>query len=175
MKLVCELCGGALLVDAGGQEATCKNCGLCYPMAALREKLGLGKAEQPKIPEMPAEGDVFAKPYRIVLERVKNPSIGNKVTCILIRDGRPRPLADDAAFWWDTDEKRFEIPIYIAKGDRKRFEGVLTGVPDGKDLHIVLDVDPNVKMLAVIKECNNSTIHLEERPGATDNWTHGQY
>lgn len=168
MKLVCELCGGALLVDVDGQEATCKNCGLSYSMAALREKLGLGKAEQPKT------ADTFAKPYRVMLERVKNPSLGNAVTCILIMDSRPRPLADDAAFRWETDDKRFEIPVYIAKGNRKRFEGVLTGVPNGEDLHIVLDMDANVKMLAVIKECNNSTIHFEERPGATDNWTHGQ-
>ena len=38
-KLQCDLCGGALTVQAGGQRAACENCGLEYPMERLRELL----------------------------------------------------------------------------------------------------------------------------------------
>lgn len=40
MKLVCDLCGGALQMNSGGQGATCTGCGLTYSMERLREKLG---------------------------------------------------------------------------------------------------------------------------------------
>lgn len=39
MKLTCDLCGGALQINLGGQGATCTNCGLSYTMDRLREKL----------------------------------------------------------------------------------------------------------------------------------------
>ena len=38
-KLQCDLCGGPLTVQAGGQRAVCGNCGLEYPMERLRELL----------------------------------------------------------------------------------------------------------------------------------------
>ncbi len=39
MKITCDLCGGTLQMNPGGQTALCTGCGLCYPMARLREKL----------------------------------------------------------------------------------------------------------------------------------------
>ena len=39
MKITCDLCGGALQINLGGQGATCTNCGLSYTMDRLREKL----------------------------------------------------------------------------------------------------------------------------------------
>lgn len=39
MKVNCDLCGGTLLMNLGGQGATCMSCGLGYEMARLREKL----------------------------------------------------------------------------------------------------------------------------------------
>ena len=39
-KLQCNLCGGPLTVQAGGQGAGCGNCGLEYPMERLRELQG---------------------------------------------------------------------------------------------------------------------------------------
>lgn len=39
MKLTCDLCGGALQINLGGQGATCTNCGLGYTMDRLKEKL----------------------------------------------------------------------------------------------------------------------------------------
>lgn len=56
MKLTCDLCGGALQMNMGAKDAACKNCGLCYSLEVLREKLGVGAAPQPKkevVPEQP--------------------------------------------------------------------------------------------------------------------------
>ena len=53
MKLTCDLCGGSLQMNAGGQEASCKNCGLCYSLDTLREKLRSGSAPQNKPVETP--------------------------------------------------------------------------------------------------------------------------
>lgn len=39
MKLGCDLCGGALQMNLGGQGATCTACGMGYTMERLREKL----------------------------------------------------------------------------------------------------------------------------------------
>ena len=39
MKLTCDLCGGALEMNLGGQGATCTTCGLTYSMGRLREML----------------------------------------------------------------------------------------------------------------------------------------
>jgi hypothetical protein len=48
MKLTCDLCGGVLQMNAGGKDATCKTCGLCYSIDLLREKLGLGATAKPQ-------------------------------------------------------------------------------------------------------------------------------
>lgn len=48
MKLTCDLCGGALQMNAGAKDASCKNCGLCYSLEMLREKIGLGQSAQAK-------------------------------------------------------------------------------------------------------------------------------
>lgn len=39
MKLTCDLCGGDLQINMGGQGATCTTCGLNYTMDRLREML----------------------------------------------------------------------------------------------------------------------------------------
>lgn len=43
MKLMCDLCGSPLVVNSGGKDASCSNCGLNYSMERLREKLGQNK------------------------------------------------------------------------------------------------------------------------------------
>lgn len=48
MKLTCDLCGGALQMNLGGQDAACKTCGLVYPLERLREKLSQKTPTQPK-------------------------------------------------------------------------------------------------------------------------------
>ena len=70
MKLTCDLCGGVLQMNAGGKDATCKTCGLCYPIAVLREKLGLGAAAQPQ--EKPAEPE---KVIPVVEEVIETPVV----------------------------------------------------------------------------------------------------
>lgn len=169
MKLVCDVCGGALQVNAGDRGAECTVCGLRYSIEALREKLGQTDVTRS------AEVRAIEKPYLIELERLKNAALGNNVAIILIIGDRPRPLADDSSICWKSEDQQIEIPIYIAKGLKKKFEGVIAGVADGKNLHIVMEVDPKSQTLGVIKESSNSTIHLVERPGATENWSYGQY
>lgn len=57
MKLTCDLCGGTLQMNLGGQGASCTGCGLSYTMDRLREKLSQSTAEPPKpvipVPEPP--------------------------------------------------------------------------------------------------------------------------
>lgn len=53
MKLTCDLCGGPLQMNAGAQDASCKNCGLCYSLEILRQKLGFGGAAPKKAAEIP--------------------------------------------------------------------------------------------------------------------------
>lgn len=43
MKLTCDLCGGALEMDASGQKASCVNCGMEYTKERLMEKLNENK------------------------------------------------------------------------------------------------------------------------------------
>lgn len=38
-KLICDVCGGKIQIQAGGQEGVCENCGVSYSMARLREIL----------------------------------------------------------------------------------------------------------------------------------------
>lgn len=47
MKLACDLCGGTLQMNSGGQDATCTDCGLVYPLSRLHEKLD-GRNKQGK-------------------------------------------------------------------------------------------------------------------------------
>lgn len=105
--------------------------------------------------------------YQIIMDRKMNPSIGSKVTFILIIDGRPRPLADGATIIFECDEEQFEIPVFITRNARTNFEGVLTGVADGNDVSILWDIDLNSETLGVIKATNNNTISLQAKPGAT--------
>ena len=50
MKLTCELCGGTLQMNLGGNGATCTTCGLIYPIERLREILNtpVQQKEPPK-------------------------------------------------------------------------------------------------------------------------------
>lgn len=38
-KLICDVCGGKIQIQAGGQEGVCENCGVAYSMARMREIL----------------------------------------------------------------------------------------------------------------------------------------
>lgn len=49
--LVCDLCGGALQVDASGNGAVCTECGLNYSMERLRAKLSADAPAQQTVPQ----------------------------------------------------------------------------------------------------------------------------
>lgn len=50
-KITCDVCGGPLLINAGGQSATCQVCGMEHSIERVREKLGVA---QPKAPGLSA-------------------------------------------------------------------------------------------------------------------------
>lgn len=69
MKLTCDLCGGMLQINLGGQGATCASCGLTYPMERLREMLAgktpvIPNPESPK-PE-PKKGIIYDVDWTVV-------------------------------------------------------------------------------------------------------------
>ena len=113
--------------------------------------------------------DTVIRPYRITLRRTKDPVIRNDVTFIFIRDGRPRPLSDDAYACFEEDRKQFEIPVFITDNRKKKFEGVLTGTADGSDIQILWSPDLSENNWGVIVETSNDTVAFTARPGAT-NW-----
>jgi len=51
MKITCDLCGGALQINMGGQGATCTTCGLTYSMERLREMLTGNQSVKPEPPK----------------------------------------------------------------------------------------------------------------------------
>lgn len=62
MKITCDLCGGALQINMGGQGATCLSCGLTYPMERLREMLTGNTAVKPEPPKPEPPTPVPPKP-----------------------------------------------------------------------------------------------------------------
>lgn len=75
MKLTCDLCGGALQMNAGAKDASCKNCGLCYSLEMLRQKLGMGEKPVVKdpVPVVPPVAE-DPKPAPIVPPVVEDPT-----------------------------------------------------------------------------------------------------
>ena len=55
MKISCDLCGGELQMEAGGQGARCTVCGMVYSLERLREKWKIPPAEEPCRKIVPAE------------------------------------------------------------------------------------------------------------------------
>ena len=80
MKLTCDLCGGKLQVNPGGQGAHCADCGLGYTLERLREKLGVQTPRQPEsAPVISAEPKpVEVTPEVETVKKAENPvSTGN--------------------------------------------------------------------------------------------------
>ena len=50
MKIKCDLCGGELQMDAGGQTASCVDCGMKHSLERLREKLATHEVKEPSVP-----------------------------------------------------------------------------------------------------------------------------
>lgn len=92
MKLTCDLCGGALQVNAGAQDASCKTCGLCYTMDMLRQKLGIGSVPQNKPVETPRSSAAFTPAVDPVREQP------------VIAKPQPTPVAAPTA-------KQFIMPV----------------------------------------------------------------
>lgn len=74
MKLTCDLCGGALQMNLGGQGATCLGCGLTYPMERLREML-TGKTPvkpEPPKPEPPKPEPPKPEPEKEIIYDIQD-------------------------------------------------------------------------------------------------------
>ncbi len=60
MKIKCDLCGGELLMDAGGQTASCVDCGMKHSVERVREKLATHEVKEPSVPdEKPIVEEIF--------------------------------------------------------------------------------------------------------------------
>lgn len=60
MKIKCDLCGGELLMDAGGQTASCVDCGMKHSLERVREKLATHEVKEPSVPnEKPIAEEIF--------------------------------------------------------------------------------------------------------------------
>lgn len=52
MPIACDICGGPLVVAAGGKGAVCKNCGMEHSIERVREMLGVAQPEiSPTVPQ----------------------------------------------------------------------------------------------------------------------------
>ena len=49
MRIICDICGGGLQINSGGQGAICTVCHLNYAMSRLREKLNLQMMNVPEL------------------------------------------------------------------------------------------------------------------------------
>ena len=108
----------------------------------------------------------FSHDYCITIEREHNPSIRDTITFLLILNGRPRPLADGGSITFQTNEKHFEVPVFITNNSKTRFEGVLTGIADGEDICIKWKAERGSKTLGHITATTNNTVTFLERKGA---------
>ncbi|MBQ8599266.1 MAG: hypothetical protein IJ411_04035 [Oscillospiraceae bacterium] len=50
MTIQCDICGGALSVDAGGKTATCADCGMTYPIEYIQAKIKQSRKKQDDLP-----------------------------------------------------------------------------------------------------------------------------
>lgn len=85
MKLTCDLCGGSLQMNLGGQSATCTCCGLGYSMERLREKLNSqNPRKDPQKPVPVAHREFDYKPEQFLME---NTDSGNGDICGRVKRG----------------------------------------------------------------------------------------
>lgn len=117
-----------------------------------------------------ASVETLPQPYDITLVRKHNPAFTNDITFIHLAFGRPRPLADDACLQFSETKKCFEIPVYMTDNKKRTFEGLLTGIADGKPVRVVVDVDLTQETIFQITETSNDSVQFVEKPGATSNW-----
>ncbi len=58
----CDICGGELMIDAGGKSATCQVCGTKHTIERVREKMGFQNPPAPQVPEPPKPAPQPPKP-----------------------------------------------------------------------------------------------------------------
>lgn len=61
MKIMCDLCGSQLQMNADGQGAVCVNCGMTYTLDRLREKLNANKPKE-DIPSAQGNQTMYSSP-----------------------------------------------------------------------------------------------------------------
>lgn len=95
MKLTCDLCGGDLLMNAGGQSACCNRCGLAYSKERLKEKLVAFSEAKPQTSNTAEERFHDCKDYDVPTTEPKRMlRLRSKRSLILFRvqaylDGEP--------------------------------------------------------------------------------------
>ena len=121
MKIKCDLCGGELLMDAGGQTASCIDCGMKHSVERVREKLATHEAKEPSVSEeKPIVEEIFdaewePETYEAEWEAVLDPD-ESYYTCYLRFSARmPSPWAVSTPWekieWdiWSSNNCEFSI------------------------------------------------------------------
>lgn len=74
MQICCDICGGPLVMLAGGKGAACKNCGMEHSVERVREMLNMGQPEDPPVqvaPPVPPEEKAVKKTAVRVTKKAK--------------------------------------------------------------------------------------------------------
>ena len=111
--------------------------------------------------------ETLSQNYRITIAREAEPSIRDSITFLLIPNDRPVPLSDGGSISLPSNQKHFEIPVFITDNSKRTFEGVLTGIADGKDICIRWKADRGSKTLGNIIATTNDTVSLKSKKGTT--------
>lgn len=88
MKLTCDLCGSELQMNAGGQSATCSNCGLEYSRERLLEMLNGSIPAEPVVVPDPVVKPAQPKMRNFYMKRKFNLS-GCAAKAAVFLDGQP--------------------------------------------------------------------------------------
>lgn len=80
--------------------------------------------------------------YRVTLQRQADPAVGDKVTFLLIRGGRPMPLADGGSLSFPCEDKVLQLSVFITDNKKKKLDGQLCLEADGNDANIVWTAAP---------------------------------
>ena len=159
---ICPFCGKQIKVNSDSPESGCFMCRNKFPT----EK-AIAKYLETLIDPAEKDADTFPFDYTITIEREYDAFIADRITVILMINGRPHPLPNGGRVSFLSNTKIIEIPIFTTDNEHTKFEGIILGNAFGPDIRIVWSAEFYGKSLGRIKERSNPTFNLYEKPGAT--------
>ena len=109
MRITCDICEGALLIDAGGNTATCQTCGMAHSIERVREKMGVGSVAKPVVEE---------EIYDATFVKVEDDVVYDAEFEEVVEDAEFEVIAEDAEIADDvdgSDETYDELHARIAR------------------------------------------------------------